>query len=255
VAVAGEDITHEADEGKPSPGQRPKFWCSRREVKEAWRAVEAYTALVPESVDTFMAAINTFRALRLPEGFRQQLDDLVISVGRDYVEDGLDAKTLIADFGSHPIIMEYLHLLGDIDAVRKWIDRLLPLAAMYALGRLEETTQGLEPKIRKLLAEARQVEKGDPKHAKLIRAEADHLCKRFPRGFVPNPRKIGRPNLNPWRAKALDLLFQDGAPISQMAKALKQDAASLRRRRKLSRSKIAEALRPPVARRIADPKR
>jgi transposase-like protein len=236
-----------------------KFWCSRRLVKEAWRKVEAGFALLPdEDFEKFIQGVKPLWRLTLPEDFRHKLQDLAITVGRKYVEDGLDGKTLIAACESYaPTIAKYLEL-GEwsADTVRKWIDcLLLPAVAVYALSRLAESTQSLEPKIRELLAKAQKVEKTDPEHAKLIRAEADYLCKKFPRGFVPNPRKIGRPNLNLWRAKALDLLFQDGAPISQMAKALGQDAASLRRRRKLSRSKIAEALRPPVARRIADPKR
>jgi transposase-like protein len=228
-------------------------------VKQARQDIKAGFALLPdEDFERFIQGLNTLWQLTLPEDFRHKLQELAITVGREYVEDGLDGKTLIAACESYaPTIAKYLEL-GEwsVDTVRKWIDRLLlPAAAMYALSRLAERTQGLEPKIRKLRTEARQVEKTDPKHAKLIRDQADYLCESFPRGFVPTARKIGRPNLNPWRAKALDLLFEDGAPISQMAKALGQNAASLRRRRKLSRSKIAEALRRPVARRSADPKR
>jgi hypothetical protein len=61
--------------------------------------------------------------------------------------------------------------------------------------------------------------------------------------------------LNSWRAKVLDVLFQDGMPIRQMAKSLGQDAAYLRRRRKLSESQVAEAPPLPVPSPIASPKR
>lgn len=263
--VPVEDLAHEVARGELAQDQRPRFWCSHQQVKEvrrriaeAWRGISEHGALADELLKALGGAVKGFRALRLQQDFLNKLRDVVVEIGRGYVEEGLDAKTLIAEIQScEPGLMPYLLVTagGDVDILCKWIDRLLPMSAMYALGRLEEATQGLEPKIRNRLAEARQVEKTDPEEAKLIRAQADHLCKKFPRGFVPTPRKIGRPNLNPWRAKALDLLFQDGAPISQMAKALGQDAASLRRRRKLSRSKIPKALHPPVARRIADPKR
>lgn len=231
-----------------------KFWCSHRLVKEARRTIDKHSALADKWLEALFETVKIFRGIELPEGFRHQLDDLVISIGRSYIEDGPDTKALIADVEAYaPAIMRYLQ---PDDAMLRWIDRLLlPAAAVYALSRLAERTQGLEPEIRKLLTKARQVEKTDPERAKIIRAEADHLCKGFPRGFVPTARKIGRPNLNPWRAKLEELLSEDGMPTTQMAKAFRQDPASLRRRRKLSRSKIAKALRPAVARRIADPKR
>ena len=257
-----EDLAHEVARGEPAQDRRPRFWRSHQQVKEtwrgiaeAWRGISKHGALADQLLKAF-EAVKGFRAL--PQDFLNQLRDGVVEIGRDYVEEGLDAKTLIAEIQScAPGLMPYLLVTtgGDVDILCKWIDRLLPMAAMYALGRLAETTQGLEPKIRKLLAEAQQVEKTDPEEAKLIRAQVEHLRERLPRGFVPTPGRTGRPSLNPWRARLLDVLFQDGMPIRQMAKGLGQDAAYLRRRRKLRENQVAEAPPLPVPPLIASPKR
>jgi len=253
-----EDLAHEVARSEPAQDRRPRFWRSHQQVKEAWRGIAEHGALGAELLKAFFEAVKGFRTLGLPQDFLNQLRDGVVEIGRDYVEEGLDAKTLIAEIQScAPGLMPYLLVTtgGDVDILCKWIDRLLPTAAMYALGRLAETTQGLEPKIRKLLAEAQQVEKTDPEEAKLIRAQVEHLRERLPRGFVPTPGRTGRPSLNPWRARLLDVLFQDGMPIRQMAKGLGQDAAYLRRRRKLRENQVAEAPPLPVPPLIASPKR
>jgi len=114
---------------------------------------------------------------------------------------------------------------------------------------------GLEAKISKLLAEAQQVRRRIRSEAKLI-SRPGRTSARKNSHVALSRRQEGRAaQLEFLRAKLLDVLFQDGMPIHQMAKSLGQDAAYLRSATQVER--VPSGRGSPSARSvaIASPKR
>jgi hypothetical protein len=171
----------------------------------------------------------------------RMIRNLLVSIGREYVENGATAETLPADFLSHApgIVAAFRPYRDQIDvaAILRTVDDLLPAIAVWSLRTLERDTRGLEARIRALEEEARQAETIDPEDAELLRKRADHLRLLLPREFVAAPKRAGRPRLNPWRMRLLHLLFEDGMPNNAIARLLGHaHAAAVRKVRKAEKS-------------------
>src|SRR5450631_1024805 len=148
--------------------------------------------------------------------------------GKKFPEDAVALKRVYADVRCRFVEK---HSDAEVSAVKSlalWVlESGVPVLALWALSVRERETKGLDVEIGRLLKKADLIETSDSQSANSYRELAKKLAEKFPRDFVPQASRVGRPHTNPWRAYRTKVLFEDCTPVKRMGRLLKQDAASL----------------------------
>jgi hypothetical protein len=178
--------------------------------------------------------------MKLSNTTREWLKELLVEIGRAYIEEKATADDIITAFRSR--LPEEIAEVGRrpaypgskavaISRLRVCIDTLLPIVGLYSVVELERQNLGLVARILRHEREADRIEQTDPDEANLRREQASRLRERLPSDFVLPSQRKGRP-VNPWRDRLFALLFADEMPGTKIARALGLDPAPIRRRRK-----------------------
>jgi hypothetical protein len=176
--------------------------------------------------------------------YRKLVHELQLYAARQHVEAPPKDDEVIAGLKAFEPVFEFAQKdLSDFDrtdligAVRAWV----PSSMRHGLGELAKKTEGLEPMIARLQAEAEEREKVDPEDASAIRERISRLSGQYPIGFKPSPSKKGRPRMNLWSKRQLEEMFRDGMPTRRIAKLLGRDEAQVRRLRKDWKARLLES--------------